>query len=153
MGLFSDRTLNQLHAWSDSLTARCDIPWAPMLKKPKRLMSPEKVDLLTDRSPHTKWIRVPFPRLSPHTALLSSPPPSCLHQRHCRAPPLAAAIAVPLPLPPPLLRCHCRAAAIAAAITGGRQLRYAERRRSRCLRAYRRICHAGLQMPCNAPER
>ncbi len=33
------------------------------------------------------------------------------------------------------------------------QLRYAERRRSCHLRAYQQICHTGLQMPCNAPDR
>ncbi len=71
-------------------------------EKPKRSMLPEKVDLHTDRSPHTEWIQVPFPRLSPHTGPLSSPPLSCLHRHHCHAPPLAAATAAPLPLPPSL---------------------------------------------------
>ena len=107
---FSDRTIADRTLVQTVFVARCDIPWAPMLKHPIKRCHLKKWILRTDRScPSPSGSKILAPRSA---AVFSS---SLLHRRHRLAtplaPPLAAAITA---LQSP--RRHCRATAIAAII-------------------------------------
>jgi hypothetical protein len=83
-------------------TARCDIPWAPMLKNPNGRCHLKKW-IYTQTAPLTpsgSEFRFQGSALTQHRCLLLLPPAS------------VDAIAAPLPSPPPspllsLCRCHC----------------------------------------------
>jgi hypothetical protein len=87
--LFSDRTIADCTLGQTVFVARCDIPWAPMLKHPSGRCHLKKGILRTDRSPHTEWKRDSVSKAQssrPHT------PASSIDA--IAAPPLAANIAI-----------------------------------------------------------